>query len=120
MVNMYQCTKVFSADKLTGHPFSIGIDTPDETTYIRAETREDKDNWYVTLIEYPEINKEAERQKKKKRGVFPMLEKVIGLIHNPSSLPEGAIIAYPVKKYQEMHGNVNCNYLFGKKSIILN
>lgn len=34
-------------------------------------------SWYETLIEYPDINKEAERQKKKKRGVFPMLAKVI-------------------------------------------
>ncbi|XP_071498168.1 uncharacterized protein [Diadema antillarum] len=73
VVDMYQCTKVFAADKLTGHPFSMGVATPDETTYIRAETREEKDSWYMTLIEYPEINKENERQKKRKRGVFPMV-----------------------------------------------
>ncbi|XP_030840212.1 myosin phosphatase Rho-interacting protein isoform X2 [Strongylocentrotus purpuratus] len=75
VVNMYQCTKVFNADKLTGHNFSMGIVASEETTYVRAETREEKDNWYETLIEYPDINKEAERQKKKKRGVFPMLAK---------------------------------------------
>ena len=29
-------------------------------------------SWYEMLIEYPEINKENEKQKKKKRGIFPM------------------------------------------------
>ena len=42
-LNMYQCTRVFDADIKTGKDFSMGIVTPDETTYIRAETREEKD-----------------------------------------------------------------------------
>ena len=45
VVNMYQCTNVFDADNLTGKEHSMGIVTPDETTYIRAETREEKDRY---------------------------------------------------------------------------
>ncbi|XP_072028427.1 LOW QUALITY PROTEIN: uncharacterized protein [Amphiura filiformis] len=65
-INMYQCSNVFDADKLTGKEHSIGIVTPDETTYIRAETREEKDSWYNTLAEYPEINRQEEKLRKKR------------------------------------------------------
>ncbi|XP_033630536.1 protein outspread-like isoform X2 [Asterias rubens] len=65
VINMYQCEKVFNADAQTGQKFSLAIQCTTATTFIRAETREEKDSWLETLGEYPEINKENERMKQR-------------------------------------------------------
>ncbi|XP_077980054.1 uncharacterized protein LOC144435332 [Glandiceps talaboti] len=67
-VNMYECTDVFKADaEKTGHDYSMGIVTPDSTTYIRAEMKEERDRWFSVLAEYPQINRAAAKSKSKKR-----------------------------------------------------
>ncbi|XP_070581236.1 LOW QUALITY PROTEIN: golgin subfamily A member 4-like [Ptychodera flava] len=66
-INMYECTDVFNADDKTGHSYSMGIVVPDNTTYIRAEVKEEKDRWFSVLSEYPQINRAAAKSKSKKR-----------------------------------------------------
>ncbi|PIK57604.1 hypothetical protein BSL78_05512, partial [Apostichopus japonicus] len=66
-VNMYSCTEVYNAKNSIGHDHSMGIVTPDGTLFIKAETREEKDSWFIVLSEYPKINQETEKYKKRKK-----------------------------------------------------
>ncbi|XP_033117681.1 protein outspread-like isoform X2 [Anneissia japonica] len=72
---MYTCVDINNSDHITGQLYSLAITTTEEIIYIRAETKEERESWLEILGEYPEMNREAERQNKKKKAVYPMTKK---------------------------------------------
>ena len=53
IVDMNKCTEVKDAEKLTTHTCSLAVITPDRTTYIKANSKEEIMWWHDVLIVYP-------------------------------------------------------------------
>ncbi|CAC5402199.1 Protein outspread,Myosin phosphatase Rho-interacting protein [Mytilus coruscus] len=53
IVDMNKCTEVKDAEKLTTHHCSLAVITPDKTTYIKANSKEEIMWWHDALVVYP-------------------------------------------------------------------